>query len=75
MILRLPDILTVLIITAVLLATCLVSHDRGLETSSVYDKIAGLEAQIENMTPLPRINVARASIYPLSGEVILEKIE
>jgi len=36
----------------------------------VYDKIAGLEAQIENMTPLPRINVARASIYPLSGETI-----
>jgi hypothetical protein len=69
------DVIAIVILSAMIVATCFLSHERGMEASSLHDKIASLEAQIENMTPLPRINVARASIYPLSGEVVVETVE
>jgi hypothetical protein len=69
------DILAIIILSALIVATCFLSHERGIEASSLHNKIASLEAQIENMKPMPRINVARASIYPLSGEVVVETAE
>jgi len=72
---RLSDILAILVIMAVLLATMYVSQARGIEAAGLYNEIASLKTQISNLTPVPQIHVARAAIYPMSGEVVVEKVK
>jgi len=70
-----PDIIAIFIITAVLLATCYLSQGRGFEANFYDVKIASLEKQIADLRPIPRINVERAAIYPLSGEVVVDTVK
>ena len=72
---RTADILTFIMIGLLLLVTCFVAQERGLEASSFHAKIESLEMQLANLKPAPRITVQRASIYPLSGEVTVEEVK
>jgi cell division protein ZapA (FtsZ GTPase activity inhibitor) len=68
---RVADILTIVMIGALLIATCLVSQERGIEASSIQAQIQNLEAQIRDLKPIPRITVQRASIYPVAASEII----
>jgi len=72
---KVADIITITVLATLIFATCFLAHERGLEASSLEAKIASLEAQIQNLKPLPRINVARAAIYPLSGDVVVDVVK
>lgn len=71
----LPDIISMTILVLVLLGTCFLSQQRGLEASSIQAQINHLQAQIDELRPVPRINVQRASIYPISGEVVVDVVQ
>lgn len=68
------DYIAITIITLLLIMTCFLGHERGVEAGSLHKKIDNLESQLRDLKPVPRINVERASIYPLSGEIIMESI-
>jgi cell division protein ZapA (FtsZ GTPase activity inhibitor) len=73
---RVADILTIVMIGALLIATCLVSQERGIEASSIQAQIQNLEAQIRDLKPIPRITVQRASIYPVAAsEIIVDVVK
>jgi cell division protein ZapA (FtsZ GTPase activity inhibitor) len=72
---RIADIITIVMIGALLIATCLVSQERGTEASSIQAQIHNLEAQIAALKPIPRITVERASIYPIAdSEIIVDVV-
>lgn len=68
---RIADILTIIMISALLIATCLVSQERGTEAAAIQGKIHALEAQIAALKPIPSITVQRASIYPVAASEII----
>jgi hypothetical protein len=73
---RIADIITIVMIGALLIATCLVSQERGIEASSIQVQIQNLEAQIRDLKPIPRITVQRASIYPVAAsEIIVDVVK
>lgn len=68
------DYVSLIILVAAILFTLFFSQQRGLEASSLQAQIASLERQVQELKPIPRINVQRASIYPMSGEIVMQTV-
>jgi hypothetical protein len=69
------DYIAIAIVSILLILTCFVSHERGMEASSLRQQVAALEKRLDDLRPIPRINVKRASIYSGSGEIIMQTVE
>jgi len=67
------DIIAITICIIILLATVFLCDQRGLEAASLQRQVAALEEQIQNMRPVPRITIERASVYYGAGEIVVER--
>jgi hypothetical protein len=69
---QIADIIAVCMLAALLLATCFIAHDRGLEASGVTARLASIEAQIDRIRPVPRIHIQRGTVYNGMGEIVVD---
>lgn len=69
---RKVDLIAVLILAAVLLATVLVSENRGMESSGLTDRQDLLEKRMDQFESKPLIRSKYTTIYSLENEVIVE---
>lgn len=72
---RLADLMTILVLLCLIIATAFLANERGMEASSFTNKIAALEMQIERLKPIPRIEIQRGTVYAGEGEVVIEKVK
>lgn len=68
------DIIVTAVILGLLLLTVILSHERGMETESVLDRMDRLEERLSELEVknLPTVNVARGSVYTGDGRVVIQ---
>ena len=69
---RLADFLAIIFLSTLLILTCLLAGERGIEATSLHTKIASLEQQLDNLRPIPRIEIERGTVYQSNGEIVVE---
>lgn len=68
------DVYALIMLGALILMACFIANGRGMEADSLRAELANLQAQIHELRPVPRIQIARGTVYAGSSELIVEEV-
>ena len=70
------DHIAIIMLFTLLILTCyFLSTEQGISTRSWQTKISNLETRLDDLRPVPRIEIGRGTVYAGGGSIVVEDVE
>ena len=70
------DHLAIIMLFTLLILSCyFLSSEQGISTRSWQAKVTEIEARLDDLRPVPRIEIDRGTVYAGGGSIVVEDVE